>query len=103
LRDAEAIIETYDSLLDQFSEQIDRRAFAPVRRALTLRQKKIIESVDLSQTLKKLRARMGTAARRVSDWKLKIEEFEGIEGGLLATYRQARRPWSLAQKGAPNG
>jgi CHAD domain-containing protein len=68
LRDTEAIIETYDSLLDQFSNQIDRRAFAPVRRALTLRQKKIIESVDLSQTLKKLRARMGTAARRVSDW-----------------------------------
>ena len=68
LRDTEAIIETYDNLLDQFSNQIDRRAFAPVRRALTLRQKKIIESVDLSQTLKKLRARIGTAARRVSDW-----------------------------------
>jgi hypothetical protein len=96
LRDTEAIIETYDSLLDQFSDQIDRRAFAPIRRALTLRQKKIIESVDLNHTLKKLRARMGSAARRVSDWKLKTEEFEGIEGGLLATYRQARKTMVLA-------
>jgi CHAD domain-containing protein len=26
LRDAEAIIETYDSLLDKFSDQVDRRA-----------------------------------------------------------------------------
>ena len=96
LRDTEAIIETYDSLLDQFSDQIDRRAFAPIRRALTLRQKKIIESVDLNQTLKKLRARLGTAARRESNWKLRIEEFEGIEGGLLATYRQARKTMVLA-------
>ena len=41
LRDAEAIIETYDSLLDKFCDPIDRRAFALVRRAFTLRQKKI--------------------------------------------------------------
>jgi hypothetical protein len=77
---AEAIIETYDSLLDQFSDQIDRRAFAPVRRALTLRQKKIIEETgDLNQMLKKIRARMNNAAGRVADWKLKVEEFDGIE------------------------
>ena len=39
LRDAEAIIETYDGLLDKFSDQIDRRAFAPMRRTLSLRRK----------------------------------------------------------------
>ena len=35
LRDAEAMIETYDSLLDEFSDQVERRAIAPVRPAGT--------------------------------------------------------------------
>jgi len=97
LRDAEAIIETYDSLLDKFSDQVDRRAFAPVRRALTLRRKKIIEETgDLNQRLKKIRARMDEAAGRVADWKLKVDGFDGIEGGLVATYRQARKTMAVA-------
>jgi len=97
LRDAEAIIETYDSLLDKFSDQIDRRAFVPVRRALTLRRKKIMEETgDLDQKLEELRARMHKAAERVADWKLKVEEFDDIEGGLVLTYRQARKTMTAA-------
>jgi CHAD domain-containing protein len=97
LRDAEAIIETYDSLLDKFNDQVDRRAFAPIRRALTLRQKMVIkETGDLNQKLKRLRARVNKAAERVADWKLKVEEFDGIEGGLVATYRQARKKMTAA-------
>jgi CHAD domain-containing protein len=97
LRDAEAIIETYDSLLDKFGDQIDRRAFAPVRRALGLRRKKIIaETGKPNQTLKELRARIEKAAKRVADWKLKVDEFDGIEGGLVLTYRQARKTMTVA-------
>ena len=97
LRDAEAIVETYDDLLDKFSDQIDRRAFASMRRALTLRQKKIFEeSGNLNQKLKKIRARMHKAAGRVADWKLTMDEFDGIEGGLVLTYRQSRKTMSAA-------
>jgi CHAD domain-containing protein len=97
LRDAEAIIETYDSLLDQFDDQVERRAFAPIRRALTLRREKLIEDTgDLNQKLKKLRARLDKAARRIADWQLNVEEFDGIEGGLVATYRRARKTMAAA-------
>jgi CHAD domain-containing protein len=97
LRDAEALIETYDSLLDKFDDQVERRAFASIRRALTLRRKKIIEETgDLNQKLKQLRARMDKAVRRVADWKLKVEEFDGIEAGLVATYRRARDTMAAA-------
>jgi CHAD domain-containing protein len=97
LRDTEAIIETYDSLLDNFSDQVDRREFAPVRRALTLRQRKVIEETgDLNQVLKRIRARMDEAAKRVADWKLKVDGFDGIEGGLVATYRRARKTMAAA-------
>ena|SRR5262245_21066627 len=97
LRDAEAIIETYDNLLDKFSDQVDRRAFAPIRRALTLRQRKIIkETGNLNQILKKIRVRLDEAAKRVSDWKLEVDGFDGIEGGFLATYRPARKTMAAA-------
>jgi CHAD domain-containing protein len=97
LRDAEAIIETYDSLLDKFDDQIDRRAFAPMRRALTLRRKKIFEETgDLNEKLKKIRARMDKAAARVADWQLNVEELDGIEGGLVATYRRGRKTMAAA-------
>jgi CHAD domain-containing protein len=97
LRDAEAIIETYDSLLETFGEQIDRRAFAPVRRALTLRRKKITEEAgNLDERLEEIRARLHKAAERVVDWDLKAEEFDGIEGGLVATYRRARKTMAAA-------
>jgi CHAD domain-containing protein len=99
LRDADAIIETYDSLLEKFSDQIDRRAFAPMRRALTLRRKRIFEkSGDLAQKLRKLRSRMNKAAARIADWKLTAKEFDGIEGGLVATYRQARVAMAAAYR-----
>src|SRR5262245_21705984 len=97
LRDDEALIETYDSLLDKFDDQIDRRAFSSVRRALTLRRNKIIdETGDLSKKLKTLRGRMQKAGRRVAAWKLKVNEFDGIEGGLVATYRRAGRAMDVA-------
>src|SRR5215475_3571978 len=90
LRDAEALIETYDGLLDKFEDQIDRRAFATVRRALTLRRNKIIdETGDLSKKLKTLHGRIQKAARRVHVWKLGVNEFDGIEDGFVATYRRA--------------
>ena len=34
---------------------------------------------------------MNKAATRIADWKLTAKEFDGIEGGLVATYRQARK------------
>jgi CHAD domain-containing protein len=97
LRDAEAIIETFDGLLNNFSDQMDRRAFAPIRRGLALRRKRIFEeNGDLNQKLKKLRARMNKAAGRVADWKLSLKEFDGVEAGLVATYRQARKTMAAA-------
>ena len=97
LWDGEALMESYDGMIDKFEDQIDRRAFASVRRALTLRRNKIIrETGDLSQKLKALRGRMRKAGRRVAAWKLKDNEFDGIEGGFLATYRRARRAMTMA-------
>jgi hypothetical protein len=49
IRDAEAMIETYDHLLENFSDQTDRRSFAPVRRDL-FHSKDSISSSFISAT-----------------------------------------------------
>jgi CHAD domain len=70
LRDSKAVIETYDSLVGNFSDQIDRRAFASVRRALTLQRKEIIqETEDLDQQLDEIRARLDKAS---NGWQIGI-------------------------------
>jgi CHAD domain-containing protein len=97
LRDADALIETYDSLLHKFSDQVERRAFAPVRRALTRRrQANLEEAGDLNQRLEQIRSRMQQACTRVEDWQLEVDEFAGIEGGLVGTYRRARKAMRTA-------
>jgi hypothetical protein len=97
VRDAEAIIETYDGLLDKFSNQIDRNTFAPMRRALDIRRREILEEGgDLRRKLQKFRGRMTKAIRRVGDWKLKLEEFSAVEAGLVETYRRARKRMAAA-------
>ena len=39
---------------------------------------------------------MDEAAGRVADWRLNVDGFDGIEGGLVATYRQARKTMTAA-------
>jgi CHAD domain-containing protein len=50
----------------------------------------------LNQILKRIRARMNEAAKRVADWKLKVDGFDGIEGGAVANYRRARKAMAAA-------
>ena len=99
LRDAEAMIETYDDLMKVFDEQIDRSAFASVRRALTLRRRHIAEDrLDLEERLEKFLAAMREARARVDAWPLEAEGFDGIDAGLSKTYRRGRKAMMLAYR-----
>jgi hypothetical protein len=46
---------------------------------------------------------MDEAAGRVADWKLEVDGFDGIEGGLVATYRQARKTMGATYDSALRG
>ena len=52
LRDCGVLIETYDQLLDAFSDQVDRPNFAPIRRGLTAMQKKQTEGDNVKDMLR---------------------------------------------------
>nr|MDQ2696399.1 CHAD domain-containing protein [Pseudomonadota bacterium] len=97
IRDAEAIIATYDALLDAFAGQVDRRTFGGVRRALTLRRKRIIqEQTDLEARLEEFIVTLRQARERVDGWPLPKDGFAAVAGGLKKTYGRGRRALELA-------
>lgn len=90
VRDAQSLIETYDHLMDHYSEQVDRQAFGPVRRKLTLRRNKIAEDGDgLQQQLGRVRDRLEEGRERISYWQLDDLELKDLVDGLTKTYGRA--------------
>lgn len=92
LRDAVAMIECYDRLADSYSSQIDRRALGRIRRAFTLRRKALSEhDSDLHRRLEAFRGKMIAGRERLSDWPVESTGFAALRGGLIKTYKRARK------------
>jgi CHAD domain-containing protein len=98
LRDAMVLIETYDSLLDAFDDQIDRRRFAAIRRRLTLQQKAVARHADVRGRLETTRDAMKAARTRVRRWRLAKDGFDAIEAGFARSYKGARRAMAAASE-----
>lgn len=94
-RDARVLVETYDALLEKWGENIDRRAFGQVRRALTRRpEHQAANMADLGQIESAL-----TAGRdRLEALEFKQDGFEALEPGLSKTYRRARKAMKKVRK-----
>ena len=102
LRDAQVMIDTYDSLMAAFDDQIKRSTFAPIRRALTLRRQRMAgHEVESRQQLALFREAMQEAEKRTDSWLLAARGFAAVEGGLQKTYRRARKGMKKAYAGAP--
>ncbi|REJ88230.1 MAG: CHAD domain-containing protein [Planctomycetota bacterium] len=91
VRDAQALVETFDDLTEHFQDQIDEREIAEVRRELTDRRRRIAEDeVGLRERLDKFRELLLEGRERVAAWRIKDDEFDAVEGGLRKTYARGR-------------
>lgn len=98
LRDTEALIETYDRVTGLYEAQIDRQAFASIRRRLTLRQKEAEARDDLADRLDAFRETMVEAKVRALRWSLEGNGADAIAGGLADTYGRARKAMKAARR-----
>lgn len=98
LRDTEALIETYDRVADAFSGQIDRSAFASIRRRLTLRQQEAEGREDVDDKLAAFREKMVEAKVRALRWELSDKGAKAFAGGVEKTYGRAREAMKHARK-----
>lgn len=99
LRDATVLIETYDRLVDSCDGDIERTAFAPVRRRLTFRQKALDrDATSADRKLGDVRDLLLAARARVAQWKLAASDFAALQDGLGDTYRSARKAMKTAAR-----
>jgi CHAD domain-containing protein len=98
LRDTAVLIQTYDSLLEAYDDQVDRARFAPIRRRLTLQQKRSAGHADIARRLEEFRQAMVDARGRVRRWRLSDDGFEALEPGIAKSYKRARRAMAAASK-----
>jgi CHAD domain-containing protein len=98
LRDTAVLIQTYDSLLETYDEQVDRAQFAPIRRHLTLQHKQLSRQAGVAQKLRDFREHMTAARGRVSKWSLSEDGFDAIEPGVARSYKAARRAMAVASQ-----
>ena len=96
LRDREAMIETYDKLLDSYAEEVSRRGFAPIRRELVRRRREAVDDDKLDRRLARFRSQLEAARQALEEWPIHREGFKGIAPGLAKTYGRGRRAMKRA-------
>jgi CHAD domain-containing protein len=91
IRDAQAMIETYDDLVAHYDTSIDRQACASIRDGLADRKEAIAREKGLDEKLSAFRQRMVAARDRAAAWELDADGFDAVGAGLAKTYKRATR------------
>jgi CHAD domain-containing protein len=98
LRDGGVLIETYDSLLESYKDQVERTRFAPIRRRLTLLQNDLADADDIAETVEEFRRTMSKAHKRARRWCIAADGFEALRPGLHKSYKGAQSAMAEASK-----
>ncbi|MBV9303154.1 MAG: CHAD domain-containing protein [Acidobacteriaceae bacterium] len=98
LRDAAAIIETFDAVVGKYKDSLQNEALASVRRGLDKSKRETERNSDVDKVVKGALATLKATAKRVSSWPLKSDGFSAIEPGLRARFRRGRETMAVAQK-----
>jgi CHAD domain-containing protein len=92
VRDAQSMIECFDGLMEHFAEQVNREAFASIRRQLADRRQTIADDrVGLDKRMDQFLVKMREARQRAGSWKIKDDGFSVAEGGLRKTFGRGRK------------
>jgi CHAD domain-containing protein len=92
LRDAQAVLESFDKLRDAFPDRMNGQGFGEIRSALERRRTRIGHNDgELVRNAERVRENLPDVRRRIAAWDLKHEGFAAIEPGLRQTYGRGRR------------
>ncbi|MCH7228340.1 CHAD domain-containing protein [Haloferula sp. A504] len=97
LRDAEALIEAYDRLMDRYEGPLERQDFAPVRRQLTLQKQHRAEvETDLDARLETFASEIEAGRERLDKWTRRIDGLGDCLSGFRKNYRRGRKAMKAA-------
>jgi hypothetical protein len=92
VRDAQSMIDCFDSLMAHSGVQADRERFSPIRAALADRRREITQDkTQLEARLNDFLGEMRELLPRAARWQIDAHGFEAVQGGLVKTYRRGRK------------
>jgi CHAD domain-containing protein len=98
IRDAEAIIEVFDGLVEKFKDQIQHDTLIGIRRGLQRSKRETEKAAGVERVTKHAVATLRSVGRRVETWPLKTDGFRAIAPGLENAYRRGRKALRTAQQ-----
>jgi CHAD domain-containing protein len=93
IRDAQALIETFDDHVTpavETRDALDEDTMSEVRAALVDRRETMAMDQDLDGRLEAIRAELVEGRERVDDLPIATEGFDAVAGGLRKSYKRAR-------------
>jgi CHAD domain-containing protein len=98
LRDAGAMVETFDGLRKLYRTQVDRRAWDSLRRILDKRRAETEHSLNPQQLFEDYPRQLEAVAEQVDDWPLDGNGFAVIAPGLKKAFRRGREAMEEARR-----
>jgi CHAD domain-containing protein len=98
LRDAGAIIETFDKLRKKYQDELGANSLLSIRRALAARKRQTERSISVLEVLRQSAASITAIGKGVKKWQLHTDGFTALHPGLHETFRRARKAMSRAKK-----
>ena len=96
-RDADAIIETFDAVLERYHEQLRADSLGSIRKMLEQTKREHEQAGDLGKLMATAARVLRATMKGVSQWPLKRDGFDALAGGLESTYRDGRAAMRLAE------
>jgi CHAD domain-containing protein len=91
IRDAAAIVEVFDALLDKHKAAVKKEHVAGIRRGLEQSKREVERSTGVRTGIERAVAGLHAVRRRIDAWPLQADGFAALEEGLAASYRRGRK------------
>jgi CHAD domain-containing protein len=99
VRDAEAMIETYDQLTERYPDISEFPSLRALRESLVQRRERIAtDEQDLEERARALARELEEVPSRAADWPLAHKGFAALAPGLELSYRRGRKALKQAYR-----
>ncbi len=98
IRDAAAIIEVFNSLVEKYKDNLQNNALAAIRRALEKSKRATEQAANMGKLVQRASSILRATGTRAKQWPLKKDGFQAIAPGLEDRYRRGRKAMARARK-----
>ncbi len=97
-RDADAIIETFDSVVGKYKQKLQSNTLAAIRRGLSRDKREKEKSENVARVMAQSASGLRGLLRSVRSWPLQKDGFTALAPGLKQTYRDGREVMRAAAR-----